>query len=134
MTTQSRAAQVTVADCSRPPLLRLPVELLHLVCTYLEPTSVANFRLLNREIAEIGIQYTVSELILLLNESSFRKLEDVSKHPVISQYVASILWEVHSLPTFDRDEWEQNIRSPEKRAEWDNLVVRRPAPGNELAW
>lgn len=52
---QSRAAQVTVADYSRPPLLRLPVELLHLVCIYLEPTEVAIFRLLNREIAEIGI-------------------------------------------------------------------------------
>ncbi|KAK3170057.1 hypothetical protein OEA41_009442 [Lepraria neglecta] len=132
--TQSRAAQVTVADYSRPPLLRLPVELLHLVCTYLEPTEVANFRLLNKEIAEIGIQYIVSELILLLNGSSFRKLEDVSKHPVISQYAASILWEVHSLPTFDRDEWERNIRSPEKRAEWENLEARRPAPSDELAW
>ena len=103
---------MTVADYNRPPLFCLPVELLHLVCTYLEPTEVASFRLLNREIAEIGIHYVVSELILLLNESSFWKLEDVSKHPVISQYVASILWEVHSLPTFDRDEWERNIRSP----------------------
>ena len=132
--TQSRAARVTVADYGRPPLLRLAVELLHLVCTYLEPTEVANFRLLNWEIAEIGIQYIISELILLLNESGFRKLEDVSKHPVISQYVASIWREIHSLSTFEREEWERNIRSPEKRAECENLVARRPASSNELAW
>ena len=94
------------------------------MCGFLQPTEIANFRLLHREIATIGIQYIVSELIMLLKEESFQKLESVSKHPVISKYVRSIFWEAGSLPSVPRCVWEDMIRSNMNR-----LVSKEPLLG-----
>lgn len=38
-------------------ILSLPTELIHIICTNLEPPDVADFRLLHSSVAAVGVEY-----------------------------------------------------------------------------
>lgn len=100
---------------SSSSILRLPSELLHSVCTHLTPSEVANFRLLHRDIAAIGIRYLVLEIDLFLTKESFRRLQCLSEHHSLSRNVNSIMYYAESLPVYRRNDWEGQVLSPEAR-------------------
>lgn len=95
------------------PIDNLPCELLHMVCTHLKPTEVANLRLASRAVAPIGLQYLVPQVHLVVAEDSFKQLETIARHPVASKYVTSLFYEADTLQILDRKEWKEQVKSPD---------------------
>ena len=118
------------------PLSRLPVELLHVICSYLTPTQVASIRTVSSLIAAIGLEYIATTVILTLKEDSFDRLLEIAHHPVISKYVHSLHYEHDFLTKFDRAGWERQIKTREYMAVQDHFldvpILRRIA--SERAW
>ena len=117
---------------SRPPLLRVPTELLHKIFTYLTPTEAANFRLLHRRIANIGVEYIVPVIFLALSEDSFDKLEVIAQHPEIRKYVSSMVFDTTYLENFDRETWEKDIYSLDMLLQLDAISYIGPTGSPEL--
>ena len=94
-----------------PPLLCVPNELLHKIFTYLTPTEAANFRRLNKRIANIGVEYIVPVIVLALSEDSFDRLEVIARHPEIRKHVSSMVFDAIHLEDLDRKTWGEGINS-----------------------
>ena len=106
----------TRPSAARPkncPIDNLPSELLHMVCTHLKPTEVANLRLASKVVAPIGLQYLVPEVHLVIAEDSFQQLAAIARHPVVSKYVTSLYYEADILEVLNEEEWEHDVRSPD---------------------
>ena len=95
------------------PIDSLPSEILHIICTYLKPTDVANLRLASSVVAPVGLQYLVPEVQLVVAEDSFRKLAAIATHPVVSKYVTSLVYQADTLEVLDEEEWRVHVRSPD---------------------
>ena len=121
-----------------PPLLCVPTELLHNIFNCLTPTEAANFRLLHKRIAEVGVDYIVPVIFLALSEDSFNKLEAIAQHPAISKHVNSIVFDATCLADFDRENWENQIYSLDmllqREAMFDHEVGPRGSAGFEAQW
>lgn len=92
---------------------KLPSELVHMICSRLKQTEVANLRLVSRAAASVGLQYIVPEVHLVCAEDSFKQLDEVAKHPLVSKYVTSLVYEADRLEVKERKDWEEGIMSPE---------------------
>ena len=92
------------------PLHNLPSEILHLVCSHLKPTDVANLRLASSVVAPIGLQYLVPEIRLVVAEGSFRKLDAIAAHPVVSKYVTSFCYQADKLEILSEEHWREEAR------------------------
>lgn len=103
----------TETEPAKFPLSRLPVELVHMICTYLTPTQVASIRTVSSTIAAVGLQYLATTVTLTLKEKSFDRLLEISRHPVISKYVYSLHYEHDFLTQFNRAQWEMIIKTPD---------------------
>ena len=109
------------SSCTRPlattpiecPIDNLPSELLHIICTHLKPTEVANLRLASRVIAPIGLQYLVPEVYIAIAEDSFKRLAAIARHPVVSKYVTSLFYEADTLEILNEEEWKEQVKSPD---------------------
>ena len=130
--TRSRTARLAAAAHHGTNLTDLPYELLLMICLYLNPTDVAKLRREHRKLAAVGIEHIVSELIINFTETSLQQLEAVSRHPIISRYVTSILWEADCLPAVDRYRWETMLESLEKIAAWRAQFIMDSAPGDAI--
>ncbi|MCJ1453535.1 hypothetical protein MMC28_003882 [Mycoblastus sanguinarius] len=95
------------------PINDLPAELIHTVYSYLKPTEVANLRLCSRILAALGLQYLVPEVHLFLAKESFKRLQDIAEHPIVSKYVTSFFYEGDKLAVYDQELWESRITSPQ---------------------
>lgn len=78
----------------------------------LKPTEAANFRLLCRNVAEVGIQYIVPTIYVRLKKESYDRLSTIAEHPVISQFVHAICYETDVLTEMDRDRFESLMKLP----------------------
>ena len=95
------------------PIESLPSEILHIICTHLKPTDVANLRLASSVVAPVGLQYLVPEIQLVIAEDSFRKLAAIATHPVVSKYVTSLVYQADTLKLLDEEEWRGYVQSPD---------------------
>ena len=98
---------------SRFPIESLPLELLHEVFVYLKPSEAAGLRLLSKGLANVGIQYLVPEVHLIVKQDSLDRLQEISEHPVVSQHVTSFWYEADRLYDKCFHIWEQGVRSEE---------------------
>jgi len=87
---------------------RLPSELTHMVFGYLKHTEAANFRLLCRNVAELGLQYIVPTVYVRLQKKSYHRLSAIAEHPVVSKYVREICCEIDVLAHLSREEFEES--------------------------
>ena len=94
----------------------MPVELVHMICGYLNPVEVASIRIISGTIAAIGLEYIATTVTLSLEENSFDRLVEIAHQPVISKYVYSLHYEHDFLTRLTREEWENTIRTPEHTA------------------
>lgn len=129
------------SSCTRPlattliqrPIDNLPSELLHIICTHLKPTEIANLRLASRVVAPIGLQYLVPEVHLAVAEDSFKKLAAIARHPVVSKYVTSLFYEADTLQILSEEEWEEDVESSDYedrlRKVWDPRYSLRSNKG-----
>ena len=114
-----------------PQVLCVPTELLHKIFTYLKPTEAANFRLLHKRIASIGIEYIVPEIFLALSEDSFNKLEAIAQHPEIRKHVSSMVFDATYLEDLSRELWEGYGVSLYIQDQEDEVQAMRTASGPE---
>ena len=82
-------------------LYHLPIEILHVVLGFLEPHDILRMRLVCKVFAEIGIQHLVFIVHLVSKSSSFERMLELSRHPIISQMVQSIFYEADMLLKFE---------------------------------
>ena len=131
MTTLS-ATLLSGTEHRGPPLLGLPTELLQDVLTYLTPTEAANFRLLDKRIADIGVDYIVPVISLVLNEDSFNKFEAIAQHPAIRKCVDTMVFDGNYLEHLDRQRWEKGIYSQDMLVRHDAMSCIDPAGNPDL--
>ena len=97
----------------------LPSELIHMTCKLLPVDSIPSFRLVHPVWADVGLHYMIPEVHLVLLPSSFARLQAIAEHPVLRQYVSSLIYEANTLPKFENfAEWRLpaigNIKLPRK--------------------
>ena len=131
MTTLS-ATSLSGREHRGPPLLGLPTELLQDIFTYLTPTEAANFRRLDKRIADIGVDYIVPVISLVLNEYSFNKLEAIAQHPAIRKRVDTMVFDGNYLEYLDREHWEEAIYSLDMLVRHDAKSCIDPAGNPDL--
>ena len=118
MVSSPRPLATTPTKC---PIDNLPSELLHIICTHLKPSEVANLRLAFRIVAPIGLQYLVSEVHLVVAEDSFKRLATVARHPVASKYVTSFFYEADTLEILNKEQWKSQVKM-----DWDARIRTVP--------
>ena len=89
---------------------RLPSELLTLVGELLNTAEIASLRLVSRFFCKVFTPFLMSGVHLVFKPESFKRLIAISKHPVISHYITSIVYESNTLEARDRGYWEICIR------------------------
>ena len=83
----------------------LPPEIKRMVVFYLRncdadpsgPWDIKQLRLVNRTFSIIGAEYLLPDIYLAFQSQSFRRLKDISEHPIISQYVQRLRYEPDSF-------------------------------------
>lgn len=96
----------------------LPLELLHTVCRHLPTADVGDFRLVSKTFAVVGIQYLLPEVHVMFHSHSLARIEAISKHPVLRQYVTSIFYEGDTLNFYKTPRsWSRDTVPPHVR-EW----------------
>ena len=114
-----------------PSLLDFPTETLHKIFTYLTPTGAANARLANKKLADIGIEYIVPEVFLVLTEDSFNKCEAIAQHPKIKEHVKSLVFDRIYLEDLDRRWWEDSVKIRNVRLQCDAMPPQMFTEGSE---
>ena len=95
------------------PLLGLATEILHMICLHFEVQDVARIRLVCKRLESIGIHHLVHEVNVVFKSSSFERMRQMSRHPILSQTVKSIFYEADILRQFDSFEaWETYLLHP----------------------
>ena len=79
------------------------------------PTEAATARLANKKLADVGIEYIVPKIILVLTEESFNKFEAIARHPVIKKHVNSLVYNGIYLEYLNRQQWERSINARKVR-------------------
>lgn len=95
---------------------QLPLELLMAVCELLETEVIAKLRLVSKYCCQIATPFLLSDIHLIFKPESFDRIVAISEHPVISQYIVSILYEPYMLDAMDRDKWEKSLMSSDYKA------------------
>ncbi|KAI1877866.1 uncharacterized protein JN550_000048 [Neoarthrinium moseri] len=68
---------------------RIPLEILHLVCSKLDLEDVYPFRLINRRCAEVGASRTFEEVVFYLHPDDFQQLRNIAQN--YPHYVKSLI-------------------------------------------
>jgi len=101
----------------RDGLLSLPAEIWVEVFDYMNVAELKTIRLVNRSFAELGAPLLFRRCYLYITEESYRRLESLASHPVLSKYVRSISYDTRSLPD-DRTvfSWKLAVKSKDESA------------------
>ncbi len=113
-------------------LHRLPVEILHIVFANLKPQDVTQVRLTCGSLADIALHHLVSEVHLVFTSSSFERMRQISRHPIVSKTVRSLFYEAEVIQRCHTSyTWAKCIDNPTMLA---NLAATRPRNRNSPAF
>jgi hypothetical protein len=84
---------------------RLPLELVNIVFQHLDAPGLKNFRLVNSQLSSQATPYVFHEIRFYACPTGFKKLRDVSNHPLVRNYVRKLTYDTRSLPDF-KDEFQ----------------------------
>ncbi|MCJ1381529.1 hypothetical protein MMC17_004640 [Xylographa soralifera] len=91
----------------------LPIEVLHTICAHLAVEDVLIFRLLATLYAAVGAQYMLSTVSIAFLPESFARLKAISEHPVISQHVETLVYDLCRLPEItDFQDYKHKVHGP----------------------
>ncbi|MCJ1433095.1 hypothetical protein MMC27_002454 [Xylographa pallens] len=110
----------------------LPVEILHMICANLRREDVLSFRLLATLYAGIGAQYMLPAVSIAFLPESFARLKAISEHPVISQHVRTLVYELGRLPEIT-DFKDYKRRTQVRTYNSDDISWPPPAETDERA-
>ena len=68
-------------EATPSPINKIPTELLHEMFTHLSPTEAANLRLVSKKSAEIGIEFILPEVHLIVKKDGFDHMLAIVEHP-----------------------------------------------------
>ena len=97
--------------------------------TNLSPTLAANFRLTSKKFADIGVQYIVPEVHLVIKKDSFERMMAIAEDPVFSKFVTSVLFEVDVLYNMRFTLWKTLV----PRFEWSIARTGMEKPENNAS-
>jgi hypothetical protein len=87
----------------------LPIELIHIISSFMPIPDLGNFRLASKDCAKASERHLVRDLHVMFTTKSFQNLLQISRHPILSQYVSSLFYEVRFLEDVDQQEYMNNI-------------------------
>lgn len=112
---------------------RLPVELITIICSFLDPNDVGHLRSASKFYANVGRPFMFRHLHFAFTRNSFERLHAISSDPALAPYVISLYYEADTLPFYENFEhWQQvfdkgfvNPPSPESGSERTVRAYRR---------
>ncbi|ORY57832.1 uncharacterized protein BCR38DRAFT_353927 [Pseudomassariella vexata] len=113
---------------------QLTPEIIHVVCSFLEIKDLRNFRLTCRAYGDIAACHALREVVFYLHYEDFKALEAISRHPIVSKNVNSLVYVAHALPTpmlsFDEFVADYYSEREDHQAYMDlhSLLRNRPSP------
>ncbi|KUI71902.1 hypothetical protein VM1G_07512 [Cytospora mali] len=78
-------------------LREIPVELIHLICSFLNVRDVRRLRLTCRKVGAVAASYALAELVFYLHHGDFEMLRYFADHPEYSGHVKSLAYSVKVL-------------------------------------
>lgn len=88
----------------------LPVELVTIVCSFLEPRDIGRLRCASKFYATVCRPFMFRHLHLIFTPDSFKRLDAICSDPTLTPYVTSLFYEADTLPFYDCfDEWELHV-------------------------
>ena len=94
------------SDSISRSIKRLPAEIVDMVCQLVQQDDIANLRLTSRFLNDVATPYLLKHLEVTFNRSSFDRVLEISKHPIISKHITGLIYEPNSLAAISRGEWE----------------------------
>ncbi|KAI4153923.1 MAG: hypothetical protein L6R39_001480 [Caloplaca ligustica] len=98
---------------NQPPhechLVRLPPEILNAICDLLQERDMPALRVQCRYLCDIATSHILHSVHLRLKKTSISSLLELSKHPILSHNVQTLLYEPNFLEKQTRDAWEKEI-------------------------
>ncbi|KAL8741966.1 MAG: hypothetical protein Q9190_005490 [Brigantiaea leucoxantha] len=89
---------------------RLPPEILSRVCSFVSRDEIKDLRLVSRYLSNVATPQLITAIYLIFLPKSFDRMLAISRHPILSQYVTSIVYEYDTLDYYDTQvEWERHI-------------------------
>ncbi|MCJ1476513.1 hypothetical protein MMC13_005179 [Lambiella insularis] len=112
---------------------RLPLEILHAICTSLPHKHILTFRLISRVCAAVGAEYLLDTVALIFLPESFARLKAIAEHPIVSQKVACIVYEAETLPMYSTfNEYKEKARLPDVNVKSPALL--NPPPPSDARY
>ena len=74
-----------------------PPEILHTICSLLDPKDISAIRLVKRDLAAIGAHYLIDKIRFHGSVASINRLTGLSQHAVFNQSVSALYWEAAQL-------------------------------------
>ncbi|MCJ1429916.1 hypothetical protein MMC29_007831, partial [Sticta canariensis] len=88
----------------------LPSEIQRNIISWLVLPFLVHLRLASKTLAAIGAEFLLPEVHLLYRTASFERLEEIFRHPLISQHVTTLFYEADRLDGFcHRPAWERPV-------------------------
>lgn len=92
-------------------------------------------RLACRSFAVIGLHYLLRSYHLIFKQSSFQRLLEISRHPVVSQRVESIFYETDMLHAYDNiKDWTNNINDCNPLIDMERLGMPGSSEQGQRLW
>ena len=91
-------------------LNRLPPEVLHMICEELCEEEIPALRLQCKYLCEVATPHFLRSVQVRFKKTSIESLLELSKHPVLSHNVETILYEPNMVEKKSRLAWEESTR------------------------
>ena len=90
-------------------LVSLPVEIVDRICLLADQDDIPSLRLVSRFLNNVATPHLLPELKLYFIQSSFERMINASKHPVISKHVKKLVYRTNTLRDMPRKNWEDTF-------------------------
>ena len=89
---------------------QLPTEIVRAICEQLSEVDISTVRLSSRFLCDVSTPFLLEGIHLILTESSFQCLTDISTHPIISREIKTLFYEPDRFrPYRTQEHWEKHI-------------------------
>ena len=90
----------------------LPTEIISQICENICRQDIPSVRLSSKCLCDLATPFLLHEIHLVFKPDSFKRLLDISRHPVICRHITSLLYEPDILDAFETKAlWERQIIS-----------------------
>ncbi|KAL1862199.1 hypothetical protein Plec18170_001024 [Paecilomyces lecythidis] len=84
----------------------MPMEILGMICEYLGPVYLKQFRLTNKKHAQAAARYLFQKLYITFCSESYNSVINISKNENLSRYVHEIVWDLREIQGSLTNEFE----------------------------